>query len=79
MAPLKTNRQGQKSVGPEPPSSPVPPHFRIHILTTYGLGGIYLMTISYALRLRFKGAVQFNNNEADEFGGGIAVEGGDVT
>ena len=27
----------------------------------------------------FRRAVQFNNNVAGDFGGGIAVEGGDVT
>ena len=27
----------------------------------------------------FRRAVQFNDNEAEGFGGGIAVEGGDVT
>lgn len=41
-------------------------------------GLISFLHASLAL-LRFKGAVQFNNNQATEFGGGLAVEGGDVT
>ena len=29
--------------------------------------------------VRFRRAVQFNDNDAGDFGGGIALEGGDVT
>lgn len=43
-------------------------------------GRSFLFWCSYFLSLgSFKAAVQFNNNTAADYGGGIAVEGGNVT
>lgn len=53
----------------------------LHTWSTFllWLCDLVLFFAVYTLPFGFKGAVQFNSNEATQFGGGLAVEGGDVT
>lgn len=64
----------------EPGLNVCPPHLSVRIVfASRRQHYSRLAALDYSCALRFNKAVQFNNNIAGGFGGGVNVEGGDVT